>query len=110
MSIWAASTFEVSFCLSFFLGGGGVGRVHLGSQPGFKVNKKHPSFQSILHPSCHFTSRGSEMCAPFSLFPKASREFEYTSLSYLYKIPKAEHGAEGWIYLNYRYYQALTII
>lgn len=61
----------------------------LGSEPRFKVIEKHPSSQSILHPSCYFTSLGSETRVPFSHSLRASREFEYTSLSYLYKIPKA---------------------
>lgn len=39
---------------------------YLGSEPRFKVNKKHPSFHSILHPRCHFTSLASEVRVPFS--------------------------------------------
>lgn len=39
--------------------------LYLGSEPRFKVNEEHPSFRSILHPSC-FTSLGSETCVPFS--------------------------------------------
>lgn len=83
--------FEPSFCLSFFT------CLYPGTEPRFKVNEKHPSFQSILHPSCYFTSLGSEACVPFSHSRRASGEFEYTFSAYLYKIPKAarEYGREG---------------
>lgn len=53
---------ELSFCLCFFLK---KTCLYLGSEPRFKVNEEHPSFRSILHPSC-FTSLGSETCVPFS--------------------------------------------
>lgn len=84
--------FEPRFCFCFFFT-----CLYLGSEPKFKVNEKHPLFQSILHRSC-FTSGGSEMCVPVSYSQRASGEFEYTSSLYLYKMPKAagECGREKW--------------
>lgn len=90
------SYFEVSFCLCYFA------FLYSGSEPSLKVNQKHPSFQSIWHPSCHFTTLGSKTCVPFSHFLRASRELESISLSYLYKIPKVEHGTEEWIHIKLR--------
>ncbi len=95
MSIWATSTWSWVFVSAFLL----VCIWDLSQDSRWTRNTLHFSLYCI--PAVIFSSPGSETRVPFSPLRRASREFEYTSSSYLYKIPTAawEYGREEWFHV-----------